>query len=731
MRFPQSTMTTVWRFAALTFAANVGCVFGLFPTNALLISRSGPDTLFAAYLWSALAVLGFTGLCFLLADRLPRRRLFTVSHLLAGGAVVAAWWIIQQPDTALWWYTLLRALFYGFYILSSLQFWLLASDHFSSYEAKRVYPYLTAATIGGMMTGGFITTLAAGHLPAADFLPCWAAILALSPLLLLRLSPRRLGAGSQSIAADAHAPTTSWSLVLLLFLFWTTYAFLCHGVDYRYNAIAVAALPDADQLTAFFGRVTGCASVVVLLYQLLLARRLAARVGIDRALLLIPGLTILACGLLYREPSLLSAAIAESTIFFFVDFAGTALIQPLFNTIDRTIRGRIKMCTEGFGRAAGVVALFLLVAGSAAWVGLQRLDALLLGVALVFLGFPFLLHRIYLRHLVRCLRSPDQELVVNAIQALGEPNKTAAAAPLLRLLRETTQLPLQRTIVLSLGQMRSGEAFYDIVRLFAVRNESLQNAVVEALSDYRNYHSVLAIFRLMKSGANVSLQVRMNAVMVLTRLIGRAMTPFLLAALDDPDPRVQSNTLEALGVLRDRHTIPLLVPFLAHPHHRVRGSAIMALYPFRFRRRLRAKVLLALDVLYRSTHPLEHRTALHVIGTVRCKKYLPDLLQMLTSDARESRRLAAVALAKMEVHRYADVLVELLLDDNESFAIDTAKRLGQFPAASRWTIFDRLDRLPETARARLFARLTATGLDFSEEQELLARRATLFTYAPW
>ncbi|MBI4238973.1 MAG: HEAT repeat domain-containing protein [Deltaproteobacteria bacterium] len=732
MRFPRATIWNVVTFAALAFAANVGFVFGLFPTNALLITHVGTDALFAAYLWSALAVLGFSGLFAWIADRYPRRRLFLGSHWLAAASVLVAWWAVRQPQVEFWWYALIRAFFYGYYILLSLQFWVLASDHFSSYEAKRVYPYVIAASIGGMMVGGLITSFVAGTLPAADFLLLWAGILGLSPGLLwcLRLRPVLYGRVHQASATTPLVGT--WSLSLLMLLFWMIYAFLCHGVDYVYNVVASAALPDPDQLTAFFGKVTCVASLVVLIYQLGLAKRIATRFGIDRALLMIPLLAVGACGLLVAQPSLFGVAVAEATVFFFVDFAGSALVQPLLNIVPRSQRGRVKMGTEGVGRSVGVVGLFFLATVGTAVIVPERLSGLLFAVSLAFLGFPILFHRIYLRHLVRCLRSPDQELVLNAIQALGEPNKVAATRPLLRLLRATTQLHLQRTIVLSLGQMRSGEAFQEVVQLFDVRNEALQNAVVEALGDYRNYESILAIFRLMKSGNNVSLQVRMNAVMLLTRLLGRAMTPFLLQALDDSDPRVQANTLEALGLLRDRATIRLLQPFLTHPHHRVRGSAIIALYPFRFRpRSVRPLVLQALAQLYTSPQALEHRTALHVIGALRCRAYIPDLLRQLATPDRHTRQHVAIALAKLQVHQCTPVLVELMLDADETFAIDTAKRMGQFPAVSRWRVFEAIDQLPTTPRAVVFTRLEATGLDFSAEQEQLGSRATLFTYAPW
>ncbi len=729
MKRSSATHINVVLFSAFSFLADVGFVCGIFPMNAMLVQRAGPGALFSAYVWSSIAVLLLTGAFFQVADRLSRRMSLCVTHLVFGGAVLWAWHILQHPAVPVWVYPALLSLFYASYVLLTLQLWLLASEHFGAYEARRYAPYIVAASVGGIIIGGALTAFAAAHTAAVNVLLGWVAILWSSPWLVFWARQSPYAPVVRTNKAVVPTPLRVTPLVVALFGFWLLYSLLCHGIDYRFNVIALHILQNENALTAYFGQVASYAGAATFVYALCIARPLLTWGGIERTMLLIPLLAVLSCGLLIAQPTLITMGIAEGALYFFAEFAAIALLQPVLNVVPRPLRGRVKIVTEGFGRAAGTLVLFLCAYLLLLSVGLARLDLMLWGLAIIFCVYPFLFHRIYVRHLVRCLQSSDPELMTNAIQALGEPNKNRAVPSLLSLLHASKTIALKRTIVLSLGHMRSGEAFHDVVQLFSVRDESLQSAVVTALADYRDYRSVLAIFRLMKSGQNVSLQVRMNAIMVLTRLVGRAMIPFLLEALDDPDVRVQANTIEALGVLRDRKMIALLLPYLSHEHHRVRSSAIIALYPFRWRSDgARAQALRALAALYHSTALVEQLTALYVIGVLQLRSYIPVLIALLESTDRHMRQLAAVALARLHRPHGVPVLMALLQADDEKFAIDTGKRLGTFPATSRWWIFEGIANLIEVRRALVLQRLDATGLDFTLEKDLLSRHATSFTY---
>jgi HEAT repeat protein len=165
-----------------------------------------------------------------------------------------------------------------------------------------------------------------------------------------------------------------------------------------------------------------------------------------------------------------------------------------------------------------------------------------------------------------------------------------------------------------------------IVDLFSVRNESLQLAVVESLSRYRNYQSMLALFRLTKSKNNVSFLVKMSATNFLTRLVGKRMIPFLLESLEDPDLRMRANAIESIGLLKDRKTLSILVPYLKVENHRIRANAAVALYPFR---RTRRQALACLETLFRSKEKVHHLASLFAFGELKLRQYEKDLIRLL------------------------------------------------------------------------------------------------------
>lgn len=730
MKTSRATVINVLIIASISILTEVGFVCGLYPTNAVLVHRAGATSLFSAYAWSSIMVLAFAAVFLRLADRYSRRRVFLIVHVLMGCEAVGAWWIIHQQTTSLWLYPTLWALFYGNFVVLTLQFWILASDHFTNHEARRFYPHIIAAGIVGSLLGGVLIDVLAPHLASEQFLLVWALLLFCTPGALVWLQ-RPLRPRTPRLARPvSSAPFTAVPLVRILFLFWLVYSLLCYGIDYLFVTTSVAHMTTEAQLTAWFGQVVALASAGILVYALLLVHPLTRWLGIDRAIALIPCVAVIACGLAWWHPTLTTLALGEGLLFFFADFAGATLLHPVLNVFARQQSGQIKIFTDGVGCSVGKLLLFLLAMGLLTAAQLHHLPLILLGIALGFMILPFWFHRVYVRHLVACLRSDDQELVINAIHALGEPNKHAAVRPLLTLLRDTTEIHLQRSIILSLGQIRSGEALSQVVALFAVRNEVVQSAVMDALSQYNNYEGMLAMFRLLKSGQNVSLQVRMNAVMLLTRLAGRAMIPFLLEALDNPDVRVQANTIEALGTLRDRKVVPLLRPFLQHANHRVRASAIIALYgscSTRQRRELRQR----LQAMFTSSGPLERLAALYAIGELRLRVYIPELTTLLQTPDRQVQQLAATALAKMPSPHGTVVFTRLLIGPDDAFGIATAKRMAQFPPTSRGWIFEAIAELPDAQRVTAMHRVDASGLDFTAEKELLARAATALTYTRW
>ncbi|MGH7830450.1 MAG: HEAT repeat domain-containing protein, partial [Candidatus Binatia bacterium] len=212
-------------------------------------------------------------------------------------------------------------------------------------------------------------------------------------------------------------------------------------------------------------------------------------------------------------------------------------------------------------------------------------------------------------------------------------------------------------------------------------------------------------------------QVRMNATLLLTRLIGKKMTPFLMEALEDPDPRVVANAIESIGLLKDAKSISILLPFLSHANHRIRANAAVALHPFWATRK---KVLAVIEELFSSSSVLERSAGIYVIGQLKLHRYEKALLELLESKNPKLVQHACVALARMKNPKFCGPFLELLLGSDEALAVETARRLADIPYVSRLTLFERVPSLSPEKKSLLFKRLDQTPLDFSQEKALVS-----------
>ncbi len=722
-------------FALLNFLLWFGYTSGFFAVNSLFITRAGADSLFQVYLTESLSFLGLSALIYLFVDRLPRRLFISGSFFLLAVATIFCWYALRAfPESRAVVFTV-RIFAYNLFALTEILFWLAASSCFDGFEAKRWFPVVSAIGILGAIAGGFAAAFLASILHAENLPALWVVILLASPFFVW---------GSPFPPHQAHGPSTSLllgeiiepggkrrvrslffsPLSVLLLVFWVSYTFLCQGNDFVFSATSRKWIPDPDHLTAFFGEVAAFASAGVFLYQLVPGPYLSQRFGIDRAVLFI--VLLMASTLLFfaARPSLVSAVTAQGTVYFFVEEIAAARLATVMTVFPDRIRGRVPLFAEGFGRPLGNILVFLLAAVHGFHPSVSGTRTLMAEAAILFCVFPFAFRRTYLRHLLNCLRSSDKALVANAIQALGDRGKEEAAAPLLRLLRQSQAIDIQKNIVLTLGKIRSREAYPEIVRLMSTKDDKLLLATVEALNHYRNRGALLALYRSLLSGEKVWLQVRMKPVRVMTKLLGKDILPHLTSRLDGTDDRTHANIIEAIGFLKSRKTIPLLKPYLDHPHHRIRTNAAVALYPF-LGTPERKRAFQTIESLFRSEKHLERRAALYAIGVLRLRIYR-DPLRGIIEEAvdKKTLQLALTALACLKDKTFAPPFVRLLLDEDPAVAVETGRRLQYAPRTSRSLLFELISRLSEEDQSRIEYRLNETCLDFSREWALVKSSAT-------
>lgn len=705
---------------------------GYYAANSLLISRVGPASLLSVYLISALVTLAISIVLYFKVDHVSRKGLFFGLFIVLALVVLACSAAIRFLPSQHWVYYTARILFSPVYILSDLEYWLVASLYLSGAESRKHFPIFVSAGIVGEIAGGLLIGYGASILHTPNLPLIWAGILFFCPFLLIGLRfpvSSRQGVGTSVIWGEMLTPGSgrksrspfATPLAVLLLVFWGSYAFFSHGSDYIFNVYAEKAIVGEDQLTAFFGRVESVANVLVLASQILLSVRIHARMGLERAVFFIVLLNLASWVLVSAVPELLTVTIAQIAIYFFLDHFSVSSLHTALNVFPDRIRGRIRLFTEGLGRPFGTILFFGCMVLFSLADDTLRMANLMLALGALLIPYAFIFKHYYLRHLLNGLQSKDHSIVKAAVFSLGQSSPEKSRQPLLDLLKTARLVDLKQAIIHSLRRLPSEDVFQEMLHLIDTPNDRLRLSAIEALMDYRNKEGSRALFSLLESTGDVSFRSRRKAVTVLKHHLGENVSSTLISDLvKEKDTRVIANTIEAIGLVPDHGSIDSLRPFLEHSDHRVRANAAIAVYlasgtedPVK---RVATEVI---EGLFRSHDSGERSAGIFAIGVLKMKNHEKELMDLLDAEDRQLRENACVALASFKNPAFAPVFIQFLLNSKEDLAVGSARRLDNMPRSSRKLLFETLAKLPQSEVDLVCLRLKKTQLDFTDEMTLL------------
>ncbi len=689
-----------------------------FASDALLLTKAGTSFLFYVYFGGSVVSLILSFVFYFFKQQNSSSPKID-SHFLALSIwMFGAWFLLTLPQVNPNFYVVFNGFFYGISLLANLRFWISASECFSSFEVQRHYPQLIAMGLLGDMIAGAIASYSTTYFQPTAYVFFCAGVLLLIPFLLAFVPKRNNvstfeGEGVKTETKLLHQSSKLLPLALGIAGFGFFYSFSLYSVDYLFNVEILKQFLHEEAIIAYLGNLSFWASLGVLFYQLFLLTPVGRRFSAGKTIYFISLLLFISFTWIHFSPSLWSITLTQALLHYFVEYGTANFIHPILNTISASKKKKFKLFTEAIAQPLGTLLLLFLAFLFSFQIPISLLTKILFFSSLCFLIYPFWFQRAYRKYLVECLKSGDTLLVVNAIQSLGGKHNAAAVPELLNLLHHTQEVNLQKNLVLSLGQIQSKTAFREIFSLFSTRQESLQLAVVESLGNYDSYEGMFALLRLLKSKESVTLQVRMNATQVLTRLIGKKMIPFLMDALEEhQDLRLRANAIESIGLLHDSKTISILLPYLSSEHNRLKANAVIALYPFRS---VRKAALQALDELYQSSEKNAQLSALYASAILKLSTYRKIMFDHLSSSDPSYRLMACLGLAKLEDKRFCEVYIQLLLSEDEKYAQECIRRMADFPRYSRHLVFEAYLVMDEKQRMLFKTRLDQSPLDFSNE----------------
>ncbi|MFC4721803.1 NTP/NDP exchange transporter [Geojedonia litorea] len=199
-----------------------------------------------------------------------------------------------------------------FGLLAASQFWILANLVYNVREAKRVFGFIGAGAIAGGIFGGYLTSILTKLLSTENLLFVAALFLSICIPITRRIWKTEIAKLNTFQVSMRSAPKgdspfkliKQSRLLSLIALVVGISVLIAKLVDYQYSDYASKLINDPDELTSFFGFWFSTLSVISLIIQLFLTKRIVGTFGVGKSLLWLPTGILIGSILLLIVPQL-------------------------------------------------------------------------------------------------------------------------------------------------------------------------------------------------------------------------------------------------------------------------------------------------------------------------------------------------------------------------------------------------------------------------------------------
>ncbi len=321
--------------------------------------------------------------------RMRDKRRLLASTLAGIGTVDLVFWAALSPSH--------RGGLFALYIWSAVvatvatvQFWLLLDDAVTVAQAKRVFGPVAAGGVAGALLGALLArVLVAWAEPRHLLLMAallWFGAAALPRHLGLDLVPRERASGPPTRGRTRGAGVLlrrGYLRRLLAFVVVATTAVT--GIDYVFKAQAAATLP-AGELAGFFASFYVGLNATALVVQLFVSGSLLRRVGVNRALAVMPSLLLAFATLFAWAPGMGAAILLRGTDGAMRHSLHRTGVEILYLPLAGEARARIKAVVDGLGHRGGqALASVMLLGATSLGLGMREIGWVLVGLLVAWL----------------------------------------------------------------------------------------------------------------------------------------------------------------------------------------------------------------------------------------------------------------------------------------------------------------------------------------------------------
>jgi AAA family ATP:ADP antiporter len=534
-----------------------------------------------------------------------------------------------------------------FGVITTSQFWVLANYIFDAREAKRLFGFIGAGAISGGILGGYSTRISL-WIGTENILLICAALLSFCLVILPRVWKRRAKEHQiEKIRQKQqlrHGAASANPFKLLKGSRHLVYLSVIVGigvvvanlVDYQYIAIAKSIYPDKDELTAFFGFWLSTLSIISLVIQLFLTRRVLETFGVGLSLFFLPlGILIGAVSILLY-PVLWAAILIKVSDGSFKQSINKAGLELLVLPIPSQIKPQAKAFIDVFvdSLATGIGGVLLILFTTAWGFAIGQISLVIIPLILAWIVFILAVRKEYINAFRLAIekRTVDpEELFVN-IQDLS----------------------LFESALKVLEGDNEKQIFYVLTLLENVKNERF-------ISHFRNllHHS--------------SEDVRLHVLKIVAEYKTFDLSGDIAPLMEDQNWEVRA---EALSYLFQKsfpqEKINLLQKFLHHPDYQTRAAALMSaargsaesetIRKFFPMKRLIEDTLKSIKQMQgdEKKEQFIRRNIAQAIGEARNPELFSYLHILLNDSASEVLKCAVISAGKTGAREFVPVLIDLL-----------------------------------------------------------------------
>jgi AAA family ATP:ADP antiporter len=522
--------------------------------DSLFLSRFPITQLPYVYLLAALVAGVLIAVYSRYTAKLPVARVLLGSLLFVVSSVIL-FWLVFAYYSAGW-------LLYAYYMWSAIvglvlvaQFWTLANDLFTPRDGKRLFGVITAGgTLGGFM-GGVISNWAVRFLFGTSHLLGLVVALFLGAfaVVYLALGERNKltrpnyeenetadekAAGASGVVSTVMQSRYLKTIAAVIFVS----VVVSTLIDYQFKAWAKLTYPSADALAGFFGSYYASLSVVTMVAQLWLTRKLLIGLGLAPSLLVLPA--SLLAGLLsaLAWPGLFTATatrLAETALRTSVNQSS---VQILYLPIADSIKKKVKVFTDvtverlGDAIAATIILSYTFLRGGS---DTTALGYFAIGFVLIWITLIFAARLGYVDTLRNSLAYRDSPIENARIDFTDR----ATVETVLNVL----QRPDERSVLVGLD-------------------------LAEKLSPRLNLTKLpRALLR------HPSPEVRRRALTLFAEVPDPNILGEVFDLLASGSAEIQSEAIKLLTAIKQMEAIPMIRPFLNSPEAQVRRAAIQCI----------------------------------------------------------------------------------------------------------------------------------------------------------